>query len=126
VTQALAYIQAHCHRQIYVEDIARHLGISRSALQHMFVVVNGRSLIEEINRARVKQAQHLLATTDIPMSQIASRCGFRRPQYFAKVFRTHAGMNARAYRLAAAKLPVVSNQTNEYQSNVQPSAQVPQ
>jgi LacI family transcriptional regulator len=98
LVRALAYIEQHCGRTVYVEDIARHLGLSRSALQHAFVAQLGYTLVDAINQARIKKAKHLLRSTTAPMPQVASRCGFQRPQYFARVFRTHTGLTPTQYR----------------------------
>ncbi len=72
-------------------DVVRHLAISRSTLQRRFPAIVGRSIHDEIVRVRLERAQELLATTPMPIGQIARTVGFRHEAYMSVVFRKKLG-----------------------------------
>ena len=47
---------------------------------------------------RVRQASRLLAETDLPITEVGSRCGFESPSYFTLTFRRLTGQTPRDYR----------------------------
>jgi AraC-like DNA-binding protein len=98
VAIAVTYIQNHFHRSLYVEEIAKHVGLSRWHLQRLFLKQRGYSLVEEINRTRLRRAKELLAGTDLPTAEVARLCGFERREYFSVVFSRHVGESPALYR----------------------------
>ena len=98
VGRALHYIRDRAHENPYVEDIARVAGVSRASLKVRFRKAVGRSVMAEILRTRIGRAQSLLAETDLPMSQVAERCGFPNSQRFSVRFRKQTQLTPSAYR----------------------------
>jgi AraC-like DNA-binding protein len=47
---------------------------------------------------RVSAAKELLASTDIPITDISESCGFSTPSYFSEMFLRCEGINPREYR----------------------------
>lgn len=43
-------------------------------------------------------AEHLLRTTDLPLAEVAERCGYPDPLHFSRVVRRHFGMAPRRLR----------------------------
>jgi len=98
VARAVRFIRGRADGNPYVADVAKAAGVSRSALQGRFRRALGRSVLEEIQRARVGRAQALLAETELPMTAVAERCGFPNSQRFSVLFRQVAGMTPTDYR----------------------------
>lgn len=98
VARAVRFIREHAAGNPYVGDVVKASGVSRSALQTRFREALGRSILEEIQRARVGRAQGLLANTELPMAVVAERCGFPNSQRFSVLFRQVAGLSPSAYR----------------------------
>lgn len=98
VARAVRFIREQAAGNPYVGDVVKAAGVSRSALQTRFRAALGRSILEEIQRARVGRAQGLLASTDLPMSAVAERCGFPNSQRFSVLFRQVAKLSPSAYR----------------------------
>ncbi len=92
VSQALRFIHGNATRNIRVADVVLQAHTSRRFLEKQFYAVMGRSLHDEIFRVRLKISQHLLATTTMPLKDVAARSGFRRADYLSSVFREKLGM----------------------------------
>lgn len=86
VAAALRFIRTQSHRPIQVADVLREVPVSRRALERRFEHALGRTPSEEIRRVRLAMAVELLVNTELPIPDVAVRCGFSSPQYFARVF----------------------------------------
>jgi LacI family transcriptional regulator len=98
VSQALRFIHGHATRDIRVADVVAQAHASRRFLEQRFRVVVGRSLHEEILRLRFEASQRLLATTTMPLKDVAARSGFRRADYLSSVFHKKMGLSPSEYR----------------------------
>ena len=54
-----------------------------------------------VNLYRIEQATFLLDSTDLPITQIATECGFWESSYFTKVFKKYKGTTPKRHRAAA-------------------------
>ena len=98
VSAAVAFIRDHAAENITVRDVVEHVGIARRGLERRFRRYLGRSALQEIHRVRIDRAKHLLAETDLPVAEVACRCGFSTPQRCATVFRHTTGESPVNYR----------------------------
>jgi LacI family transcriptional regulator len=98
VAHALRIIRAEPRSIRRVDDVIRKVPANRKTLERKFHLLIGRSLMQEVKRAKVDLAKNLLATTDHPISQIAELCGLDHRRNLAPAFRKYAGMTAGAYR----------------------------
>ena len=69
-----------------VEVLAERLGIGSRQLSRLFTSYLGASPTQVARTARVQRAKRLLHETDLPMSEIAFRSGFRSLRRFNTVF----------------------------------------
>ncbi|MBE6546518.1 MAG: helix-turn-helix domain-containing protein [Ruminococcaceae bacterium] len=96
---AKAYIEQNFARDLAVEEIAAAVGISESLLFRLFRSEEHTTPVEYIRRIRIRHAAQLLSHIPaIPISQIATRCGFWDTSYFCRVFRKQTGMTPGTYR----------------------------
>ncbi len=70
-----------------VKTLAGELGLHRSQLSREFRRVIGVPLMDYVLRLRLQAALSLLKATTAPILEIASRCGFQDPDYFARLIR---------------------------------------
>ena len=98
VATALAYIRQHACDPVLVGDVVAAVQISRSALETRFRAVMRRTIHAEIQRVQVEQVRRLIATTELPLKQIASMAGFSRVNYMTTVFHEHTGWTPADYR----------------------------
>ena len=100
VSQALRFIHGHATREISVGDVVVQAHTSRRFLEKQFQAIVGRSLHDEILRVRIETAQRLLATTTMPLKEVASRSGIGRADYLSSVFRQKLATSPSEYRKA--------------------------
>lgn len=84
--------------------VATEHRISVRTLHYAFAAT-GTTFVEELMRARLQRARELLADPryrDLPVIEVAARCGFIDPSHFARRFRRRFGIAPLAFRRAAA------------------------
>jgi LacI family transcriptional regulator len=112
VVTALRFIREHACEPIGVDEVVKHVTLSRSTLQRRFRLLLGRSVHDEILRMRLLRARELLIETDLPLTQIAERAGFQHSEYLSVVFKQRLGQTPGKYRAAHASVPAApSNRT---------------
>jgi len=105
VATAVRFIHDHAHEPLRVADVLRVVEMARRALERRFRKWLKRSILEEIRRAHVNRAQQLLITTDLPMSQVAVRCGLQTSRHLSIAFRHVVGMTPTMFRRQSRSRP---------------------
>jgi len=98
IRQALRFIRDHADEPIQVGDVLAAVPLSRRPLEIRFKRVTGRTIQKEILRVRLERAKGLLAETDLPIAEIAIKCGFSEPQRLTEVFRRELDLSPGAFR----------------------------
>ena len=98
VTQTLAVIAAHADRPLSVADILRQVPATQHTLERKFRRLLGRRMLDEVRRVHVDRARRLLATTELPMSEVASRSGFAGASKLSLDVNRETGVTPTAYR----------------------------
>jgi len=98
VAAAMAYIHKNSCRPIHIADVVAAVQVSRSTLETKFKAVTGRTMHSEIQRLQIDCARSLLATTDLPIKQIAARAGFAHIHYMTTIFHQSTGWTPAEYR----------------------------
>lgn len=98
VAKALNWARRHLGDKLTAETLARHAGCSKHYLQNRTEQTLGTSLGAAVRRLRLSAAAELLTTTDQPVADIASRCGFPCVSHFAVLMRAAYGQTPLAYR----------------------------
>lgn len=70
------YIYADVSRKLYVDDLAEIAGLSPSQFARAFRETTGQAPHQYILHARLRHAEHLITSTDLPLPAIAQRAGF--------------------------------------------------
>jgi LacI family transcriptional regulator len=84
VLKGIEYIRANFPRSaLSVERVASAVGVSRRSLEKAFRAEMCRSVLQEIIRTRTSQAKLLLATTDLPVADVAARSVFANLNHFS-------------------------------------------
>ena len=98
VDKALAYIRANATRNISVDDVVTHLGVSRQLVYLRFSETSEGTLAKVILRTRLAEVARRLRNTRQPIVQIAKTCSFGSLQYLANAFKRRYGVSMTAYR----------------------------
>lgn len=85
-------------RAISLEEVAAAANVGKRECLRCFQRTIGITPIQYLLRYRIRQASRLLAQTDLPVTEVALRCGFESPSYFAQAFRRLTGRTPRDYR----------------------------
>ncbi|WP_294596521.1 helix-turn-helix domain-containing protein [uncultured Rikenella sp.] len=88
---ALATIHTRFADPLAISDVAAEAGVSSRYLRKLFDRNLNLSPLEYLTRVRVDRAVELLRNTEMSVKEVAFACGFRSPQYFARVFRQQTG-----------------------------------
>ena len=75
-----------------VEDLAADMRLSRVQLYRKVKALTGNTPIDLLRKARLAQAQRLLQTTTLSVSEIAYQVGFASPSYFSKCYKDEFGI----------------------------------
>ncbi len=93
------YLTHHYAEKLSLKQIASDLHCGTTKLCALAKTLsNGHSLTWIIALYRVRAAQQLLISTDIPISEIALMVGYEDYNYFTKVFKSFVGITPRMYR----------------------------
>jgi anti-anti-sigma factor len=91
----------HGDSALGLDDVAREIATSSRQLQRVFAELAGSAFRDELAAVRMQHGAALLQTTDLPVSEIAHRVGYRQAAQFAKAFRRHHGISPSALRRAS-------------------------
>ncbi|TVR48109.1 MAG: helix-turn-helix domain-containing protein [Planctomycetota bacterium] len=93
-----ALIHSRHSEALTLQDLAADLGLSRERCRHVVREVLGMSFSQALRRARLQAACALLLNSDLPVSEIGSRCGYPDPSGFSRHFRAAQGMSPGRWR----------------------------
>lgn len=98
VSEVAAYINNNYFENVTLEEVSRQFFISPCYFSRTFRQVTGVAFTEYINGVRVKEAQRLLVKTDMSVSDIAERIGYKSATHFGRTFKMITGQTPLAYR----------------------------
>lgn len=82
-----------------ITSLAAQIGIDRSYLHNIFKNFFGISPQEYLIHCRLDAAAKLLSTTEIPIKEISSECGYENSLQFSKLFKKHYQVSPSEYRI---------------------------
>ncbi len=100
VIRALEFIRINAGLNIRASDVAAHLGVTQRWVEKRFAHTLQRSVMDEIQRARMDTVRSLVAKTTLPFAAIAKRCGFTSANHLGVLFRQAYGSTMGEYRTA--------------------------
>ena len=100
ISKAVRFIRAKAEEgaAFDVADVARAAGCSRRYLERRFRARLGRSVLDELTRARLARVKTLLEDTSLSIGEIVERTGYARPSHLAALFRKETGTTMRQWR----------------------------
>lgn len=96
--QAIQYMNQHMGDSIRLTELARHVGLSRQHLIHLFNLETGVPPIEYFLRLKIQRAGQLLDLTELSIKEISSAVGISDPYYFSRLFKKMSGFSPTRYR----------------------------
>lgn len=93
IQSAVRYISENYASELTLTMLARNFGSSESHFSRQFKSFTGFGVNEYIRTVRVKNAEKLLTTTKLAVTEISQQCGFNSSSYFAAVFKKVRGIS---------------------------------
>jgi len=95
------FIDMHYAEPIPLSCATGIVGMSKPHFMRCFKKATGQSFDTYVNRFRITKAQALLASTEMPITQVGQEVGFSDQSYFGLVFRRLLQITPRDYRKQA-------------------------
>ncbi len=99
------------YRTLTLDELSEQLNYSKSYICRVIKRKSGDTFSGIINRLRVRDACHIIRTTDRPIAEIACECGFGGVEYFNRVFRDFCGVSPREFRRTGSLSGRMINET---------------
>ncbi len=103
IYDSIVYVNSEFAEDISAEQVAEQVNMSYSHFARSFKQVTGNTFTEYLNITRVNEAEHLLANTDLAVSEIAIRCGYNSISYFISIYKRYKGKTPLAERKSREK-----------------------
>ena len=99
VTEIRRYINAHFEDPLSLNFLSYKYSFSPAYLGRLFKKETGVSFNDYLRNTRVHAACDMMESTDLPINDIAQKCGYNDPYYFSKQFRQVMELSPTDYRL---------------------------
>jgi AraC family transcriptional regulator len=92
------YIRSHLSEDLTLHDLAMMLNISVRHLSRAVRQSKGIGLHRWVADHRLEEARRLIADTELPITEVALRCGFKATAAFSTAFRNAVGFSPKEFR----------------------------
>lgn len=96
--RAIEYIEVHYSRDISLLEIAAAAGLSLTQLTQVFQQATGQTPYSYVIARRLRQAVHLLRTSDLSIAHIALDVGFADQAHLTRTFQRRYGSTPKVVR----------------------------
>ncbi len=100
VLEVLEYIEQNYDQKLSLQGLAERCFYSASYFSRVFKQSFGKTLTEHINELRIEKAAQLLTSTELNVTEICGKVGFRDRKQFYRLFRELTGQSPTEYRKA--------------------------
>ncbi len=98
VEKARDYLFEHLERSISLQELAQHCCVSLFHFGRIFKTIMHCAPHQYLTELRLNQAQLLLASTELPVTQIAFQSGFNSLEYFIAAYKQRFKVSPAQYR----------------------------
>jgi len=92
IARAVVQLRKNFDQPLRIEDLARELGMSVSALHHHFKAVTALSPLQFQKRLRLQEARRLMLSEDLDAKVAASRVGYQDASHFNREYKSLFGV----------------------------------
>jgi AraC-like DNA-binding protein len=103
VIKAKSFMDQHYYDMHHQNNLERECGVDINYLNIIFKKETGRTLYQYMTGVRMEHAKHLLETTGMSITDIASKVGYPNSNSFTRAFKRHTGPTPQNYRLSENK-----------------------
>jgi len=106
LARVIEFMSFHLDEPLTLNELAREAGISVHHFGRRFRERTGKAPAAYLTELRMERARLYLTTTDLPVSEVAHRCGYPRPSAFSTAFLRQTGTTPSTLRSTAADLTI--------------------
>lgn len=104
IEDIVAYLQdQYGQPNMSLEMVADHMHISKGYVSQFFKEQMGANISDYLENLRMDKAKHMLASTSLPIGEIAERVGYQSASTFSRAFKRGSGVSATSFRESAHK-----------------------
>ncbi|WP_442603003.1 AraC family transcriptional regulator [Paenibacillus sp. KN14-4R] len=96
--EAACWMEEHVLEDVRMSHLARHLSVHRTHLHHCFKCVYGIAPSDFLRHVRIREAKHLLVTTEWSIEKIGLTLHFSSSAHFSRAFRAVVAMPPLQFR----------------------------
>lgn len=93
-----AYIRSHLADTFTVKGLADVAGLSRTHFARQYRALTGRPPMEDVRFIRIEEASRLIATTQLPLHEIAPRVGIANAYHLSRLLKVQLGVGVKDLR----------------------------
>ena len=97
IEYAKQYIENNFDKNISLDDVAHHIGLSSNYLSKYFKKVENINFKDYATNIRIEKAKMLLETSDGNVTEIAEKLGYTDVSYFSYAFKKKTGFSPKEY-----------------------------
>lgn len=94
----ISYIDFHYFEDLGLNRFAEMFNISKTYLSNLFKKETGVTLTDYIHQTRMRKAITLLNSSSLPMTAVATACGYNDINYFIRIFKRTYGLSPKQYQ----------------------------
>jgi AraC-like DNA-binding protein len=98
VKEIIDFLEKNVYKKLTVEDIAREVGKSASALKSLFSTYKDGGIMKYFNQLKIEEAKKLIREGSMNFAQISAQLNFDTPQYFSTCFKRFTNMSPQEYK----------------------------
>jgi len=98
ISKALQQLHQRPEHNWSLDSVAIEVGLSRAAFAKRFRQLVGQPMFDYLTQLRMQRACQLLAETDLPLYDVASRVGYESDLAFTRTFKKRLGKTPTMYR----------------------------
>jgi LacI family transcriptional regulator len=103
VADTVRLIRSRIYEDVNIDELLRVLPFSRRAIESRFQRNLGRTPHDLMMEMKVKLIKQFLTETELNLSMIAERIGFKHAEYMSVLFKRETGITPNEYRKRSAR-----------------------
>ena len=93
------YLDKHYAEEISAEEMAKMCSMSYSYFSRFFKKVMRKTFTQYLNLIRIAEAEKLLLTTDMNITEVGLSSGFTNSSYFIKQFKHYKSISPKQFKI---------------------------
>lgn len=98
VSNIIGYINNNYYEDINLETISEKFYISPCYFSRIFKQTTNYSYVDYLNNVRIKEAQKLLTRTDMNITSISEKVGYKSSTHFGRIFKKITGISPTSFK----------------------------